>query len=71
MLTSYLEPLLTFSSSLSNPPPPPLLSSSRYLSEEGIAELKGSAEKITTSDIIRIALDVSFESYKFYTHLPV
>lgn len=70
MLTSYLEPLLTFSSSLSNPPPP-LLSSSRYLSEEGIAELKGSAEKITTSDIIRIALDVSFESYKFYTHLPV
>nr|XP_046246913.1 tudor domain-containing protein 3 [Scatophagus argus] len=28
-----------------------------YLSEEGIAELKGSAEKITHSDIIRIALD--------------
>ncbi|XP_041790113.1 tudor domain-containing protein 3 isoform X2 [Chelmon rostratus] len=28
-----------------------------YLSDEGIAELKGSAEKITHSDIIRIALD--------------
>ncbi|XP_035508244.1 tudor domain-containing protein 3 [Morone saxatilis] len=28
-----------------------------YLSEEGVAELKGSAEKITPSDIIRIALD--------------
>ncbi|XP_068595040.1 tudor domain-containing protein 3 [Brachionichthys hirsutus] len=28
-----------------------------YLSDEGIAELKGSAEKITCSDIIRIALD--------------
>uniref|UniRef100_A0A3B4WMY8 Survival of motor neuron-related-splicing factor 30 n=1 Tax=Seriola lalandi dorsalis TaxID=1841481 RepID=A0A3B4WMY8_SERLL len=32
------------------------LSSYRYLSDEGIAELKGSAEKITHSDIIRIAL---------------
>lgn len=31
----------------------------RYLSDEGIAELKGSAEKITHNDIIRIALDVS------------
>uniref|UniRef100_A0AAQ5XMF1 Survival of motor neuron-related-splicing factor 30 n=1 Tax=Amphiprion ocellaris TaxID=80972 RepID=A0AAQ5XMF1_AMPOC len=30
-----------------------------YLTDEGIAELKGSAEKITHSDIIRIALDVS------------
>ena len=39
---------------------PPSLSSSRYLSDEGIAELKGSAEKITHNDIIRIALDVSF-----------
>ncbi|XP_038556832.1 tudor domain-containing protein 3 isoform X2 [Micropterus salmoides] len=28
-----------------------------YLSDEGIAELKGSAEKITHNDIIRIALD--------------
>ncbi|XP_069553900.1 tudor domain-containing protein 3 isoform X1 [Brachyistius frenatus] len=28
-----------------------------YLSDEGIAELKGSAEKVTHSDIIRIALD--------------
>lgn len=28
-----------------------------YLSDEGIAELKGSAEKVTVSDIIRIALD--------------
>ncbi|KAM3625857.1 uncharacterized protein V6R79_018688 [Siganus canaliculatus] len=28
-----------------------------YLSDEGIAELKGSAEKVTYSDIIRIALD--------------
>ncbi|XP_029284417.1 tudor domain-containing protein 3 isoform X2 [Cottoperca gobio] len=28
-----------------------------YLSDEGIAELKGSAEKITQNDIIRIALD--------------
>ncbi|XP_008273745.1 tudor domain-containing protein 3 isoform X2 [Stegastes partitus] len=28
-----------------------------YLTDEGIAELKGSAEKITHSDIIRIALD--------------
>ncbi|XP_061565833.1 tudor domain-containing protein 3 isoform X2 [Cololabis saira] len=28
-----------------------------YLSDEGIAELKGTAEKITHSDIIRIALD--------------
>uniref|UniRef100_A0A3P8U4I2 Survival of motor neuron-related-splicing factor 30 n=1 Tax=Amphiprion percula TaxID=161767 RepID=A0A3P8U4I2_AMPPE len=33
---------------------PPLVSSSRYLTDEGIAELKGSAEKITHSDIIRI-----------------
>ncbi|TKS69678.1 Tudor domain-containing protein 3 [Collichthys lucidus] len=29
-----------------------------YLSDEGIAELKGSAEKITHSDVIRIALDL-------------
>ncbi|XP_014902371.1 tudor domain-containing protein 3-like [Poecilia latipinna] len=28
-----------------------------YLSDEGIAELKGSAEKVTPSDLIRIALD--------------
>ncbi|XP_076586670.1 tudor domain-containing protein 3 [Chaetodon auriga] len=28
-----------------------------YLSDEGITELKGSAEKITLSDVIRIALD--------------
>ncbi|XP_054469004.1 tudor domain-containing protein 3 isoform X1 [Anoplopoma fimbria] len=28
-----------------------------YLSDEGVAELKGSAEKITHNDIIRIALD--------------
>ncbi|XP_070824984.1 tudor domain-containing protein 3 [Chaetodon trifascialis] len=28
-----------------------------YLSEEGIAELRGSAEKITLNDVIRIALD--------------
>lgn len=37
----------------------PVFPSCRYLSDEGIAELKGSAEKITHSDIIRIALDVS------------
>ncbi|MED6262216.1 tudor domain-containing protein 3, partial [Ataeniobius toweri] len=28
-----------------------------YLSDEGIGELKGSAEKVTLSDIICIALD--------------
>ncbi|GAA6219618.1 tudor domain-containing protein 3 isoform X1 [Lates japonicus] len=33
-----------------------------YLSDEGIAELKGSAEKITHSDIIRIALDSDLRS---------
>ncbi|XP_039989866.1 tudor domain-containing protein 3 isoform X3 [Xiphias gladius] len=33
-----------------------------YLSDEGIAELKGSAEKIPHSDIIRIALDSDFRS---------
>ena len=38
---------------------PPCLLSHRYLSDEGIAELKGSAEKITPNDIIRIALNVS------------
>lgn len=42
-----------------------VLSSYRYLSDEGIAELKGSAEKITHSDIIRIALDVSFNFASF------
>lgn len=35
------------------------MSSCRYLTEEGIAELKGSNEKITTNEIIRIVLDVS------------
>lgn len=39
-----------------------MLTSSRHLSEEGIAELKGSAEKITASDAIRIALNVSCSS---------
>lgn len=39
-----------------------MLTSSRHLSEEGIAELKGSAERITASDVIRIALNVSFSS---------
>lgn len=33
-----------------------------YLSDEGIAELKGSAEKITHSDIIRIALDTDLRT---------
>ncbi|XP_029354823.1 tudor domain-containing protein 3 isoform X2 [Echeneis naucrates] len=33
-----------------------------YLSDEGIAELKGSAEKITHSDIIRIALDIDIRT---------
>ncbi|XP_034437036.1 tudor domain-containing protein 3 isoform X1 [Hippoglossus hippoglossus] len=33
-----------------------------YLSDEGIAELKGSAEKVTHSDIIRIALDNDLRS---------
>lgn len=44
-----------------------LLSSYRYLSDEGIAELKGSVEKITLNDIIRIALDVSsnLASFKY------
>lgn len=46
------------------------LSSYRYLSDEGIAELKGPAENITHSDIIRIALDVSCThatfTYKFF-----
>lgn len=37
-----------------------MLTSSRHLSEEGIVELKGSAEKITASDVIRIALNVSW-----------
>lgn len=40
-----------------------MLTSSRHLSEEGIAELKGSAEKITASDAIRIALNVSCSSH--------
>lgn len=35
------------------------MSSCRYLTEEGIAELKGSNEKITLHEIIRIVLDVS------------
>ncbi|XP_042348695.1 tudor domain-containing protein 3 isoform X2 [Plectropomus leopardus] len=35
----------------------PLTKEGWYLSDEGIAELKGSTEKITYSDIIRIALD--------------
>lgn len=39
--------------------------SSRHLSEEGIAELKGSVEKITASDVIRIALNVSCSPVKF------
>uniref|UniRef100_A0A672IMY9 Survival of motor neuron-related-splicing factor 30 n=1 Tax=Salarias fasciatus TaxID=181472 RepID=A0A672IMY9_SALFA len=34
-----------------------ILSSNWYLSDEGIAELKGSAENVTHTDIIRIALD--------------
>ncbi|CAN9507222.1 unnamed protein product [Ophioblennius macclurei] len=34
-----------------------LLGEGWYLSDEGIAELKGSAENVTHSDIIRIALD--------------
>lgn len=39
-----------------------MLTSCRHLSEEGIAELKGSAEKVTASDVIRIALNVSCSS---------
>ncbi|XP_058486222.1 tudor domain-containing protein 3 isoform X1 [Solea solea] len=34
-----------------------------YLSDEGVAELKGSAEKVTHSDIIRIALDSDLRSF--------
>lgn len=44
-----------------------MLTSSRHLSEEGIAELKGSAEKITASDAIRIALNVSCSSHLSFT----
>lgn len=40
-----------------------VLTSFRHLSEEGIAELKGSAEKITASEVIRIALNVSCSSH--------
>lgn len=42
----------------------------RYLTEEGIAELKGSIEKITLNEIIRIVLDVSSYVLVVNVYLP-
>lgn len=53
VLFHWVEGIICFSNRLS------LFLLRRYLSDEGIAELKGSAENITHEDIIRIALDVS------------